>query len=228
MSVGQTTRDQELAKQIHDHILERAKLFLHEVRREETKHNYQWLQKHLTTNVVTSIELKRTLVAKPSIRHTEKLSAACEPQNGRHVLFITGGKLNMYQISVAICRIILERPSQSHMITFEQFLSLSLVDLKRRGYNVDRILRLKAVEQRIAEEARQKQLALEQENIRQQEKLWNENKALPAYSEKEVEDHAMPGAFAPSPEASPPPVPQDKGRFSLGNFIKGKNNSTLR
>lgn len=223
VNLGPLSINQEPAEKVLAHILERAKLFLHEVRRAEIKHDYQWLEKRLKVQVVTSIELGRKLVGL-NVRHREKRTAACDFINGYQMLCITGGNVSLYQISTSICKLLLDRPGQSHMITFEQFLSLSLVDLKNRGYNVDRILRLKAAEQRFAEEERQKQLAIEQENIRQQDKLWNQNKQLQVHPELDHVDQAMPGSFADSPESSPTPAPQDNSRFSLAGFMKGRGN----
>lgn len=217
VNLGPLSRNQEIASKIQAHVLERAKLFLHELRRQEVKHEYAWLERHLQTNVVDSIELGRRLVGL-NIRHREKRSAACDKANGYHVLYVTAGKVNWYQVSASISKLLLDRPGQSHMITFEQFLTLSLPDLKNRGYNVDRVLRLKAAERRMAEEERQKQLAAEQERLREQEKSWQSQK----HPELEYDEKAMPGSFADSPESSPTPVPQTKNRFTLGGLNLGQ------
>ncbi|KUJ11689.1 uncharacterized protein LY89DRAFT_654396 [Mollisia scopiformis] len=226
LSLGQRSEKQDSAVQMQNHVLERAKLFLHELKREEIKHDYRWLEKNLKVEVVSAIELRRSL-ASVGVSHREKRAAACEytgsSLSSQHTLYITGAKSSLYQISTSICKLILERAGQSHMITFEQFLTLSLIDLKNRGYNVDRILRIKAAERRIAEEERQKQLVLEQERIRHQENLWNQRQqqmSLAPVANPE-DGQQMPGSFgADSPENSPTPIQQDKSRFSLSNFVK--------
>ncbi|KAE8446634.1 hypothetical protein EG329_011827 [Mollisiaceae sp. DMI_Dod_QoI] len=224
LRLGQPSEKQASAARMRDHVLERAKLFLHEVKREEIKHDGRWLEKNLSVQVVSSIELRRSLKGH-TVFHKEKRTAACQTRGSTCSLFITGADSSPYQISASICKVLLERASQSYMITFEQFLTLSLIDLRNRGYNVDRILRAKAAERRIAEEERQKQLAIEQEQIRHQEKLWNQQKQLPPAptpaDTREERDQPMPGSFgADSPDNSPPPVQQEKGgRFSLSNFM---------
>lgn len=217
VNLGPLSRNQEIASKVQAHVLERAKLFLHELRRQEVKHDYAWLEKHLLTQVVDSIELGRKLTGL-NIRHREKRTAACDKANGYHVLYITAGNVSWYQVSASICKLLLDRPGQSHMITFEQFLSLSLTDLKNRGYNVGRVLRLKAAERRMAEEERQKQLVAEQEKIREQEKSWQSQR----HPELEYDEKAMPGAFEDSPESSPSPVLQPKNRFTLGGLKLGQ------
>ena len=123
------------------------------------------------------------------------------------------------------------------------------MQLRSRGYNVERILRAKAAEQRIAEEERVKQLEAEQQHIREQEEQWRqENEAMVKTPprEKSEKPRAMPGAFGtdspnPSPEQQ---APKSRGIFSsitrrlgidsnssgeaqqqLQNFLGGRNNN---
>lgn len=91
--------------------------------------------------------------------------------------------------------------------------------LKSRGYNVDRILRAKAAEARLAEEQRVKQFetekrALEEQEIRyQQSQLQLQQAPISRPTEQkriEEEKRSMPGAFAESPQSKTltPPTPQ--------------------
>ncbi|RKF77589.1 putative neutral zinc metallopeptidase protein [Golovinomyces cichoracearum] len=207
LRLGQPYDRQNSAVKIRSHILERSKLFLYEHKRESIRHDVKWLEKNLSVQVVKSIALRRSLKGH-SLSHTEKRLAACNNdfRNG-WTLYITPGEYDSYQISQSLCRILLERPNHSSYLTFESFLSLNLYQLRSRGYNVERILRAKAAEQRIAEEERKKQLEAEQKLIREQEEQWKKSQMLPVPIRKEqtnLIENKMPGAFdESSPENSP-------------------------
>jgi hypothetical protein len=211
---------------LRSHVLERSKLFLHEYPRSEIKHDSRWLEKNLTVQAVSSISLRRSLRGH-NLSHTEKRSAACT--NDRHsgyTLFITAGNLDTYQISLAVCKMLLDRPNQGSYLTFEQFLNLNLYQLRSRGYNVERILRAKAAEQRIAEEERRKQLEAEQQELKVNEEIWKQqNQAVPAAAARQERskssDKPMPGSFgsdspenSPLPAPNPPPKNRSRGIFS--------------
>lgn len=107
--------------------------------------------------------------------------------------------------------------------------------LKSRGYNVDRILRAKAAEARLAEEQRVKQFetekkALEEQEIRyQQSQLQLQQAPVSRANDQrriEEEKRPMPGAFAESPQnkALAPPIPQqmpDKFKNNFFDRIRG-------
>lgn len=218
LRVGQPSGKQDSAIGLRSHILERAKIFLHESPADNIKHDARWLDKNLSVQAVSSISLRRSLRGH-TLSHTEKRSAALNHERGKGwTLYVTEGRSDFFQISLAISRVLLERPSQQAVITLESFLTLNLLQLRSRGYNVDRILRAKAAEQRIAEEERKKQLDAEQAQLREQEAQWR--KANP-----EVLSHArekapeIPGAFeSDSPESSPEPVPRSRRRGLLSGL----------
>ncbi|KAL2067761.1 hypothetical protein VTL71DRAFT_15857 [Oculimacula yallundae] len=232
LRLGELAPKQDTAAKLRLHLLERAKLFLHEIKRESIKHDGRWLEKNLSVKVVNSINLRRSLRGH-SQSHNEKRSAALDhDKRTGWTLYVASGSHDSYQISQAISDLLLDRPSQSASLTFEQFLNLSLLQLRNRGYNVERILRAKAAEQRMAEEERKKQAAVEQQQIQEQEEQWKQQgQVVPAAAARE-ENMPMPGGFgADSPENSP--VPQSKkGREARGsifsNFTKrlGINNSS--
>ncbi|POS86046.1 hypothetical protein EPUL_002177 [Erysiphe pulchra] len=209
LRLGHAYEKQGSAIKLRAHILERSKLFLYEYKRDSIKHDVKWLEKNLNVQVVTSIALRRSLKGH-SLFHTEKRLAACnyDTRSG-WTLYVTPGDYDSYQISQSLCRLLLVRPNHSSYLTFESFLSLNLYQLRSRGYNVERILRAKAAEQRIAEEERKKQLEAEQKSIREQEDQWRkQNQIMPVVASKERTksiENPMPGAFDDSsPEDSPP------------------------
>lgn len=221
LRLGYASEKQESAVKLRSHVLERSKLFLHESSRDNRRHDSRWLEKNLSVQVVSTISLRRSLKGH-TLSHTEKRSAAVSSERHKGwTLYVTPGNYDSYQISQAICPVLLERPTQQSYLTFESFLNLNLLQLRSRGYNVERILRQKAAEQRIAEEERKKQLAAEQAQIREQAEEWKQQNAQTALvqgrdapREEAVEQAppSMPGSFGPE---SPP---DDKKRQNRGLF----------
>lgn len=219
LRLGQSAEKQIPAVKLRNHVLERSKIFLHEYSREDIKHDSRWLENNLTVQVVSAISLRRSLRGH-TLSHTEKRSAACTHERHKGwTLFITSGNYDTYQISQAICRLLLDRPNQGAFVTFESFLNLNLYQLRSRGYNVERILRAKAAEQRIAEEERRKQLEAEQQQIKEQEEQWKQrsqqqSKELTSPTKSGRNSIGpMPGAFRPdSPENSPEQVSKERPR----------------
>lgn len=98
--------------------------------------------------------------------------------------------------------------------------------LKSRGYNVDRILRAKAAEARLAEEQRVKQFEVDQKALEAQELRYQESQlqlqkapiSKPTEQRRiEEEKRPMPGSFGESPLA--PPVPQRVPGGAGGGFL---------
>lgn len=151
-----------------------------------------------------------------------------------HTLFVSadqGRKPDMYQIGQAVCSLILTRHNQQSYLVFEPFLNLDLLNLRARGYNVDRILRAKQEEARVAEEERRKALEAEEQRIREREaERVRQNEAIRSAVEESEKSRPktpgqasagmpgkMPGSFGDSPEAAPPP-PVQNSRRSKGFF----------
>lgn len=214
--VGHRTRDQDGAEWLRKHVFERSKLFLHEYSKDKhdaVKHDTQWLEKNLQVSTVASLGLRRSLKGHGK-SHQEKRSAASYKTASGWMLYIAAeNKPDMYQVGQAICQLLLNRPNQQAYFFFEPFLKLGLLDLRARGYNVDRILRVKAAEARLAEEERRKALEAEQQRIRDAEKEWAAQAPVRDAKTPERTRDRMPGSFDHSPEASPhalPPPPQQQ------------------
>ncbi|KAK0383551.1 hypothetical protein NLU13_9462 [Sarocladium strictum] len=199
--IGPRSQKPQGAELLRKHVVERSKIFLFEYanyRRDSIKHDSKWLEKNLRVETVRSVALRRTLRGN-SRPHTEKRSAAGEHAGGAWTLYVAeDGKPDMYQVGQAICQMILNRPNQQAYLFFEPFLTLDLYGLRARGYNVDRILRAKAAEARIAEENRRKALEEEQQRIQERENAWAGQNAL--------EGDRHPKAIEAGREA--PPTPQ--------------------
>ncbi|KAI1816684.1 hypothetical protein GGS20DRAFT_536519 [Poronia punctata] len=237
LRIGPHNEKQDGAAWLRKHVLERSKLFIHEYTRytrDAIKHDAKWLEKNLTVQVVRSVALRRSLRISGQ-SHTEKRSAASSQTRAGWVLYVASesSRPDMYQVGQAICQLILNRPSQQAYLFFEPFLKLELLDLKSRGYNVDRILRAKAAEARVAEEERRRALDAEQARIRERENEFARQHqtaataAVTAREQNTTPPPRMPGGFG-SPDdhvdALPPTLPQrshsNKGRGIFANLSK--------
>lgn len=212
--IGPHSSKTKTAETLRKHAIERSKIFLYEYasyRKDAIKHDTKWLEKNLHVEMVRSVALRRTL-KEHSQSHTEKRSAAGTYNSGSWTLFVADeGRPDMYQVGQAICQMLLNRPNQHAYFFFEPFLTLDLYALRARGYNVDRILRAKAAEARIAEQERRLALEQEQKRIQEREKQWADAEHIPepraAEAAREVAQTpqparpAMPGAWN-SPEDS--------------------------
>ncbi|KAL8402315.1 hypothetical protein RB596_008906 [Gaeumannomyces avenae] len=230
LKIGPQSDKQDTAAILRKHVLERSKLFLYEWtkhNRDPLKHDVKWLEKNLSVQTVRSVALRRSLRGQGK-SHLEKRSAASAPSQNGWVLYISAERdhPDMYQVGQAVCQLLLTRPGQQAYLSFEPFLKLNLLDLRARGYNVDRILRAKAAEARIAEEERRKALEEEQARIKEAAEEWqrrsNGSMAVAAGKQRApTPPPTMPGAFgADSPEEhgkrSPPP---NENRKSRGGFL---------
>jgi Protein of unknown function (DUF3684) len=209
--LGSVIGEQKTTMGLQKLIVERTKLFLHEYPPENVKHNSKWLEKNLNVEMVSNIISRRSLRGYP-VSHTAKKTATLTHDHRKGwVLFITA-HYDWYHISQALVSQLLTRPNNQATTLFEFLLNSDLRDLKRRGFNVDRILRAQAAEARIAEDERQKQLEEEIRIAREQEEQWRQSQtvALAAREERRKSTQvAMPGAFgSDSPE--PSPHPQEK------------------
>lgn len=207
--IGPGAQKPKMVSSLRKHVLERSKIFLYEYanyRRDAIRHDTKWLDKNLRVEMVQSVALRRTLKGQ-SKSHTEKRSAASIQTSAGCVLYVAdSGQPDMYQIGQAICQMLLSRPNQQAYLFFEPFLTLDLFGLRARGYNVDRILRAKAAEARIAEEDRRKALEEEQKQIQERDKHWSAQGQVPDARAAEAAREV-----AQSPEQTRPVMPGSWG-----------------
>ncbi|OAX80983.1 hypothetical protein ACJ72_04680 [Emergomyces africanus] len=196
---GALEPDQRLATKLQKQIYERSRLFLHDLPRDMVKHDTKWLEKNLSVQVVQSISLRRSLRGR-NASHVDKRSAVVMQTRTGWVLSIAAGRADLYQISQALVHLILNRPKLHSTLTLEMLLKTDLLELRARGYNVERILRQKAAEARMAESKRQQQMEEELKQIQENEVAWRKGqKSEPP--KDQGEQPLMPGHF---PESSPP------------------------
>ena len=221
VKIGPHVDKQDGAIWLRKHVLERSKIFLHEYskyKRDSIRRDERWLEKNLQVEAVRTIALRRSLKGNGQ-SNTEKRTAASVQSGSSWILYVAAeGQPDMYQVGQAICQLLLTRPSQQAYFFFEPFLKLDLLDLRARGYNVDRILRAKAAEARIAEEERRKALEAEQKRIQRREQEWaRQSRTAEAAPEtiKTPERPRMPGSFQEWSPEEPEEVPRNKPKRSL-------------
>ncbi|CAM1508200.1 Fc.00g050480.m01.CDS01 [Cosmosporella sp. VM-42] len=224
--IGPHIANQKFAQALRKRVIERSKIFLYEYtsyRRDAIKHDSKWLDKNLKVEVVRSVALLRSLKSGQMQHHTEKRSAASANNGSTWTLYVAEeAKPDYYQVGQAICQMLLSRPNQQAYLFFEPFLTLDLYGLRARGYNVDRILRAKAAEARIAEEERQRALEQERQQIQEREAEWKAQSADAQVAEAarqvahtpERPSTTMPGSWD-SPEDSKPTPQQPKKNTGL-------------
>ncbi|KAI2470275.1 hypothetical protein F4781DRAFT_181900 [Annulohypoxylon bovei var. microspora] len=229
LKIGSHSEKQDAAVWLRKHVLERSKLFIHEYARytrDAIKHDAKWLENNLTVEAVQTVSLRRSL-RDQSQSHTEKRTAASTKGKNGWVLYVAteSGRPDMYQVGHAVCQLLLNRPSQQAYFFFEPFLKLNLLDLRARGYNVDRILRAKAAEARIAEEERRKALDAEQAKIREREEEFRKHhQAMGIERDRHNKTPPMkvPGAFSSPDDDDKALVPSQsspsQGRKPRGLF----------
>ncbi|PYH98887.1 hypothetical protein BO71DRAFT_479978 [Aspergillus ellipticus CBS 707.79] len=197
---GAVATDQRPAAKLQKLIGERSRLYLHDQSPDLIRHDVRWLERHLQVQVVHSISLTRSLKGR-RISHTQKRSAIITQQSRGWTLWICPGKYDLYEISQALVHLILVRPKLHSTLTLEMLLKTDLLELKARGYNVERILKQKAQEARVAEDRRQKQVEEERQRLQEREAAWareqSQAQAQPPLAEGEHEQ--MPGDFPDSP-----------------------------
>ncbi|RAL07762.1 histidine kinase-like ATPase domain-containing protein [Aspergillus homomorphus CBS 101889] len=202
---GAVAADQRPAAKLQKLINERVRLFLHDQSTDSIRHDVRWLEKHLHVQVVQSISLTRSLKGR-RISHTQKRSAIITQQPSRNwMLWICPGKYDLYEISQALVHLILARPKLHSTLTLEMLLKTDLLELKARGYNVERILKQKAQEARMAEDRRQKQMEEERQRLQERESAWAQEQAH-VRSQSQTQSHPngdnrqlIPGDFPDSP-----------------------------
>lgn len=242
------TKAQELQKL----IVERIRLFLHS-QTEQIRHDAKWIEKNVKVDMVQRIRLRRTLKTAngQQFAKVQEVTAAITEQAGLKVLYVTP-KFQLFDVSQLLITLVLYKPKLHSSLLLESLLSTDLVTLKTRGYNVDRILRARAAEARLAEKARKEREAERAKSLQEEAKREEERARqaeLEAKKQKESVGTTMPGGFGspgglkgndqPPPQVTGPPVSslfnrvsrhfgfsdKDKNKGIFGGALGGSNDS---
>ncbi|KAF8170185.1 hypothetical protein K438DRAFT_1909340 [Mycena galopus ATCC 62051] len=228
------SKDQRTAAEIRALILERLPLFLHEHTHARTKVTYGWLNQeaHFITTSFGKLSVTKTLTfGDLRTSHTQEASAVAKRiGSGPIHLWLAGNaQVDMYEVATSLNRLLFDSPKTNDALLFMTILSTDLKALKRRGYNVDRILRQQNALRQAAEEAKVKNAQL------------MSKPPVPSMPTTTATDVPMPVPQPAGPEQlppssgagpmypSPPPPSGSKLRPSSGMFqqIKRKINTTI-
>ncbi|KAL4801694.1 hypothetical protein BDV18DRAFT_71997 [Aspergillus unguis] len=211
---GPVTPDQRSGVKLLKLIKERSRLFLHDQPPDGIRHDGRWIDNHLQVQVVQSISVTRSLKGR-SISFAQEKKAIIAESSRERVMRICPGPYDFYEISQALSHLLLKRPKLHSPLTMEMLLKTDLLDLRGRGYNVERILRQKAQQAQIAEDKRQQALEEERRRIEQKEKeiALTTNEVHNRTPEK-PDSNPMPGFFPDSPKDSQEPPQESRGLFS--------------
>ncbi|KAJ7675084.1 hypothetical protein B0H17DRAFT_1170632 [Mycena rosella] len=150
------------AAEIRALILERLPLFLHEHTHARTRVTYNWLnsEAHFIVTSFGKLSVTKTLVLGELRKsRTQEASAVAKRIGAGPIqLWLAGNsQVDMYEVATSLNRLLFDSPKTNDALLFMTILSTDLKALKRRGYNVDRILRQQnALRQAAVDEAKSK------------------------------------------------------------------------
>ncbi|KAI5210532.1 hypothetical protein E4T39_00310 [Aureobasidium subglaciale] len=205
--MGALLPDQSTAARLQNLIVERCRLFLHDHTADAIRHDSKWLEGVLAVKVVGSLTLTKTLRGY-NATYKEKRTAALHRDTKKDATLFVTTRPDFYEVARAIMSLLLKRAKQQDFLALEMILESDLRRLKTKGYNVDRILRQKAAENRMAENKRQQQIEEEQKRMTEREAEWNaqqQTRAIDAPHPSQAtpeKPKPVPGAFEASPETT--------------------------
>jgi hypothetical protein len=240
--MGAQLRDQAFAQKLQKLIVERCRLFQHDHSADTIRHDAKWLEQNMTVKGTEFLQVTRRLKGY-RMHFVEKRTAALHRESKREATLWVTARFDLYEVSRAIMSLLLKRPRQQDFLALEILMESDLRRLKTKGYNVDRILRQKAEESRIAETERQKrdeeQRKIAEANAQASVGTQPDAKSITkGMGQLQLEDGktpekqkqpSMPGSFSDSPEQQlTRPDPSNKKPSSIFSNISrqlGFNNA---
>ncbi|KAF2182843.1 hypothetical protein K469DRAFT_711552 [Zopfia rhizophila CBS 207.26] len=193
--IGAIVRDQTPAQKLRKDILERARLFLHQYERDASsksiRHDAKWLSLNLSVQCVSDISIRYSLADRNVATSSLRTAARVKLRSTGEVLYVTP-KYDTYEVSRELVTLLVQRPKQNDAIALERILTESLRRLQEKGINVERILRRKEYEARIARQQELEKEYEEQQRRAEEVKMGMIHAEEPGTPEKAVN---MPGAF---------------------------------
>ncbi|CAG7850452.1 SubName: Full=Uncharacterized protein {ECO:0000313/EMBL:CCA72144.1} [Serendipita indica DSM 11827] len=232
--VGEMPDSSDAAK-VRKLVLERLPLFLHQRHQGRVLISHEWMQNpsNFVVKKVARLILQKTLVwaGRRSVKDSEASSVAKrEGFNRTLILYVAGNiPLDLYEVANSLCKQLFDTPKLNDSLLFSTILSTDLPSLRRRGYNVDRILNQQKVEREARESARR---AAEREAAQMRppgsfvdnthpEEPASVTGAAPPLPPKRPDDISQTGGeTTPRPET---PTTVEKDRNSKGFFNTMKN-----
>lgn len=194
---GDFVSDQTAALKLQSIIHERARLYLHQTPKESIRHDAKWVEKNLTVQAVRSIVV-RTSLKGHGTKHTQSRTATLHREGSNTWVINVTNNYEIWDVSQVLANLLLRRSKPGDAMMLETILRSELRSLQRKGLNIDKILRQKEREAKVAEAMQQQQLEQEQRERMEQEALQQELEAQQGADTREVD--RMPGNFPSSGE----------------------------
>lgn len=196
-------------------LLERLPLFLHEHTHTRTKVSLSWLsnQENFKVRVFGKLTVVKSLSFGDNTLKKEQDASAAAKRSGHGPieLWLSGStQVDMYEVATSLCRLLFETVKVNDALLFMTILSTDLKALKRRGYNVDKILRQQQNDRKLAEAARGSLTSVPVPDPRMSQNLEPETRSLsPSHRAKLPGgwDISPPKAVVSKPFLPPAPVP---------------------
>ncbi|QRW13174.1 hypothetical protein RhiLY_12173 [Ceratobasidium sp. AG-Ba] len=156
---GSQNRGTKRAQDMRNLVLERLPLFLHEHTHMRCLIKPDWLAEggNFQVLMVGKLQLTRHLSYGRGFSATQEASAAAKREGARGTVILwlaENSQTDLYEVANSLCKVLFASHKINDSLLFMTILSTDLRALKRRGYNVDRILNQQKVERIRAEAAR--------------------------------------------------------------------------
>ncbi|KAL9002249.1 MAG: hypothetical protein Q9188_004805 [Gyalolechia gomerana] len=195
---GDFVSDQSAALKLQSIIHERARLYLHQTPKESIRHDARWVEKNLTVQAVRSIVVRTSLKGHDT-KHTQSRTATLHREGlNAWVIYVTNN-YEIWDVSQVLANLLLRRSKPGDAMMLETILRSELRSLQRKGLNIDKILRQKEKEAKVAEAMHQQQLEQEQRERMEREALQQDMETHRGADTQEAD--RMPGDFPKSGDA---------------------------
>ncbi|KAL0956086.1 hypothetical protein HGRIS_002254 [Hohenbuehelia grisea] len=149
-------RDPE-ASRMQSLVLERLPLFLHGQTHARPKVSLSWLSKpgNFVARSFGKITVNWSLTyGTTRLSREQEASAIAKRESSIQLWIAKNTQLDMYEVATSLSRLLFESAKANDILLFMTILSTDLKSLKRRGYNVDRILRQQEADREAAKNAK--------------------------------------------------------------------------
>ncbi|KIJ62083.1 hypothetical protein HYDPIDRAFT_176650 [Hydnomerulius pinastri MD-312] len=208
------------ATEIRALVLERLPLFLHEHTHTRTKVSASWLAspQNFKVKVFRKLTIVKSLDTSEVKPRTQEASAAAKRvgQGPIELWLSHTAQVDMYEVATSLCRYLFETVKVNDALLFMTILSTDLKALKRRGYNVDKILKQQQQDRKMAEEARMSRYigsqaadssaALVHQPVAPQPVMATRPDVAASRSKSPTRHAGLPGGWEPALGSPPPPA----------------------
>lgn len=185
-------------------LLERLSVMLSDqsIRRKSNARN---LVTSLSIVMQEKVSLQRALrFGSISVSKLVQVTALIRNEGSSNILVIAQ-KPDIYDVAVAVCKLVLTSPKPGNYLLLESMLTNSLRTLKARGYNVDRILQKQEQdkkERQLQQDAADRQAAIEAEKAKEEAHV---DQAKDIKEAPSIGNVTVPGAYPATPKSTNPP-----------------------